>query len=117
MRSTMHSLATRAFFVAALVLVLAPAVLAHGDDEGMDMDMDMGGDSMHAGAEPEALAQNGTMNGTMNGTAEIIYKPTYFAHPEHVGLMYAHILLMTLGWVFALPVCEFFSSRDFTRWK
>lgn len=109
MRSTTRSLATKALFVAALVLVIAPAVLAHGDDEGMDMDMgdSMGGSSMGMTAEPAPPAHNATGNGTTNGTAEIIYKPTYFAHPEHVGLMYAHILLMTVAWVFALPVCEY----------
>ncbi|KIH88987.1 integral membrane protein [Sporothrix brasiliensis 5110] len=101
MRSTTHSLAAKAFFVAALVFLAAPAVRAHGDDEGMGMDMgDSMGGSMDVAANPHPL----THNATTNGTAEIIYKPTYFAHPEHVGLIYAHIVLMTLGWVFALPV-------------
>lgn len=110
MRSSTRSLGTKALFVAALVLVIAPAVLAHGDDEDMDMGMDVG-NSMDMAAEPQPLAYNGTNNGTTNGTPEVIYKPTYFAHPEHASLMYAHILLMTLGWVFALPVCESFPLR------
>ncbi|CAK7208740.1 hypothetical protein SCUCBS95973_000204 [Sporothrix curviconia] len=98
MKSTTRSLLTNTLFAAALVLAVAPAVLAHGDDEGMDMDMGSGGSGGMDMAEPLA-----TTNSTMNGTA-IVYKPTYFAHPEHAGLMYAHILLMTLAWVFALPV-------------
>lgn len=32
------------------------------------------------------------------------YPPTYFAHPEHRQLMFAHIALMTLAWVIFLPV-------------
>ncbi|KAI9752694.1 MAG: hypothetical protein M4579_005532 [Chaenotheca gracillima] len=29
---------------------------------------------------------------------------SYFAFPPHAGLMYAHIALMVMGWVFVLPV-------------
>ncbi|CAK7236477.1 hypothetical protein SEUCBS140593_009632 [Sporothrix eucalyptigena] len=107
MKSTRSSLLTKTLIVAALVLAVTPAVLAHGDDEGMDMDMDM--ESGHGMEMPEPLPQafNATLNSTMNGT--ITYKPTYFAHPEHVGLMYAHILLMTIAWVFALPVAVMLS--------
>lgn len=32
------------------------------------------------------------------------YPPTYFAHPEHANVLYAHIALMTLAWVVFLPV-------------
>ena len=105
MKSTTRSILTKTLFAAALVLAVAPAVLAHGDDEGMDMDMDMNMESSGGGmstVEPMPQASNSTINGT--GT---VYKPTYFAHPEHAGLMYAHILLMILAWVFALPAGEF----------
>ncbi len=50
------------------------------------MDMDMGG------GEPAPKPDGGS------------YPPTYFSLPDYGGLMYAHIALMVLGWVFALPV-------------
>ncbi|OIW26924.1 hypothetical protein CONLIGDRAFT_581735 [Coniochaeta ligniaria NRRL 30616] len=31
------------------------------------------------------------------------YPPTYFSHPEHQGLMYAHIAFMTVAWILLLP--------------
>ncbi|KAJ9134727.1 Integral membrane protein [Pleurostoma richardsiae] len=37
------------------------------------------------------------------------YPPTYFAHPEHRGVIYTHITLMTLAWVLMLPVCVMLS--------
>jgi hypothetical protein len=77
----------------ALVLGLASVANAHGDDMGMDMGMEM---SM---ATETALPANTT------------YPPTYFAHPEHVRTIYAHIILMTVGWVLILPVGRWTSSR------
>lgn len=77
----------------ALVFGLAflPTVLAHGDDGGghdgddhMDMGMDAGMDK-----------------------PQDDYPPTYFAHPDHAGLMYGHIGLMVVAWVFILPVGMF----------
>ncbi|KAL6877241.1 hypothetical protein HDV57DRAFT_139197 [Trichoderma longibrachiatum] len=32
------------------------------------------------------------------------YPPTYFAHPEHAHVLYAHIALMTVAWVILLPI-------------
>ncbi|KAH7322977.1 hypothetical protein B0I35DRAFT_450156 [Stachybotrys elegans] len=40
---------------------------------------------------------------------EAKYPSTYFALPDHAGLIYAHIALMTLAWVFVLPVAVMFS--------
>lgn len=75
--------------VAALALAAAlPVVLAHGGDGGMHMD---GGD-METDNIPKEEQQ---------------YPETYFSHAEHAGLMYAHIVFMTLAWVFALPVGRF----------
>ncbi|RDW85428.1 hypothetical protein BP5796_03753 [Coleophoma crateriformis] len=34
---------------------------------------------------------------------------SYMRHPEHVTLILAHIVLMTVGWVFCLPVAVVFS--------
>lgn len=82
------SLALRPLAGALLLGLLLPLADAHGGDEAMNMDM-----SMPAPARP-----------VVN---ETVYDPNYFFHPEHRGLMYAHIALMTLAWVFVLPVGEF----------
>ncbi|KAI1635793.1 hypothetical protein F4809DRAFT_650972 [Biscogniauxia mediterranea] len=37
------------------------------------------------------------------------YPPTYFSHPEHAGVMYAHIASMVISWVFILPIAVMFS--------
>ncbi|KAI8627507.1 hypothetical protein F5Y19DRAFT_465724 [Xylariaceae sp. FL1651] len=37
------------------------------------------------------------------------YPLTYFAHPEHVTAIYAHIGLMVVGWVFMLPTAVMLS--------
>lgn len=79
-------------FAAALVLCALPAVLAHGDEHaaaGADMEMDM---DMDMSAEDSSKPDAGS------------YAPTYFTHPEHRGLIYAHIGLMVLSWVVILPL-------------
>lgn len=78
--------------LSAVVLGLSPATLAHGD-EGMDM----GGGDDAPKPDPES------------------YPPTYFTHPEHQGLMYAHIAFMTVAWVFLLPPgkCFLLQKRAF----
>ncbi|CAK7272866.1 hypothetical protein SEPCBS57363_005365 [Sporothrix epigloea] len=106
MRSASRLLLTKALVMVALVLAIAPVVLAHGDDEGMNMEMESSSSLDMTEALPQAV--NPTTNSTTDEAA-IVYKPTYFAHPEHAGLMYAHILLMTLAWVFALPVAVMLS--------
>ncbi|KYK56680.1 hypothetical protein DCS_03682 [Drechmeria coniospora] len=35
--------------------------------------------------------------------------PSYFSHPDHAGLIYAHIALMVLSWVGVLPVAVMLS--------
>ncbi|KAI1262013.1 hypothetical protein F5Y18DRAFT_419159 [Xylariaceae sp. FL1019] len=35
--------------------------------------------------------------------------PTYFAHSEHVAVIYAHIALMCLAWIFMLPIAVMLS--------
>ena len=66
-----------------LVLSLLPVVLAHG------------GGKEHVEVHTDEPKDNSE------------YPPTYFAHPDHVGVIYAHIALMTLAWVFVLPVGKF----------
>lgn len=76
---------------AAVVLGYVASAVAHGS-EPENINMDMGGMSM---ARPTIAAAT---NGTMAEPA------SYFQLKEHTGLMFAHILLMTLGWVFVLPI-------------
>ncbi|KAG8666939.1 hypothetical protein FPOAC1_011761 [Fusarium poae] len=37
------------------------------------------------------------------------YPDTYFAHPEHSGVIHTHIALMAISWVFILPIAVMFS--------
>ncbi|KAL7790381.1 hypothetical protein V8C37DRAFT_384944 [Trichoderma ceciliae] len=58
------------------------------------------------------LAENGRRHGDEEEPVQqddTEYPPTYFAHPEHTWLLYAHISLMTLAWVIFLPVAVFLS--------
>lgn len=80
--------------VTALVLVLGflPLVLAHGGghDEGSMDSMSSGHDNQsHEADKPRDESE---------------YPLSYFSHPDHVSAIYTHIALMTLGWVFILPV-------------
>ncbi|KAI0404059.1 hypothetical protein F4802DRAFT_262982 [Xylaria palmicola] len=76
-----------------------PAVFAHGGDQEGAMDMgdgdDMGGHGGIAGEDPKPDPDS--------------YPPTYFAHPEHVTAIYAHIGIMVIGWVFLLPTAVMLS--------
>ncbi|KAI6355316.1 hypothetical protein MCOR25_008250 [Pyricularia grisea] len=65
---------------------LPTAILAHGG-ESMNMDQ---GQAMPKPAEDSGLE-------------------TYFSYPEYQGALYAHIALMTVSWVFMLPVAVMFS--------
>lgn len=38
-------------------------------------------------------------------------KPNYFTFPEHRGLLYGHILMICVGWIFVMPVGEYFDHR------
>ncbi|KAI1122031.1 hypothetical protein F5Y10DRAFT_287579 [Nemania abortiva] len=95
-------LTTRKIFrsLALLAIVGAlPLVFAHGDEDAMDMgnneDMNMGDHGGMAGEDPKPDPDS--------------YPPTYFAHPEHVTAIYAHIGIMVIGWVFMLPTAVMLS--------
>lgn len=75
--------------VVALLVVL-PLVFAHGYDE-----MPQAGT---VGAPSEMRPTITTVNST---TSE---PESYFQYGEHSALIFCHILLMSLGWVFVLPV-------------
>ncbi|PQE31723.1 integral membrane protein [Rutstroemia sp. NJR-2017a WRK4] len=73
------------------LLGLASLAVAHGDDEP-DMNMDM-----TAGSNSTVPVFDGE---DMNN---------YFRYTQHGGLMATHIALMTIAWVFVLPICVMFS--------
>jgi uncharacterized protein DUF2427 len=80
---------------AFVVLALLPAALGHGDEHGHDAAMGHSmADEGHDHAAPDAPTPGDE------------YPDTYFALADHAGLMYAHIALMILAWIFVLPVGE-----------
>ncbi|KAJ6189798.1 hypothetical protein N7519_004706 [Penicillium mononematosum] len=92
-------LATRVALAATFTLFLASLATAipHGDDESMDMGMDM-----NAGTnapQPTTTATQATTDGPMS----------YFAYSKHSSTIVAHIALMVLGWCFVLPVAVMLS--------
>ncbi|KAG0647157.1 hypothetical protein D0Z07_7112 [Hyphodiscus hymeniophilus] len=78
---------SRNFVKLTLLLGCISPVVAHGQDEHGSMTMEM--------ADATAAAASGTM---------MAEPASYFQLTEHTGLMFAHILLMTIGWVFVLPI-------------
>lgn len=69
----------------AALLLLASGAVAHGHDE----DMNMVTPSLPAVSSNSALPTE---------------PESYFQYGEHTGLLAAHILFMTIGWVFVLPI-------------
>ncbi|PTD10660.1 hypothetical protein HYE67_006353 [Fusarium culmorum] len=76
-----------------LFLALLPIVFAHGDSQDMGK-MNMGIDHN---------------SNTTQSPKHQDYPNTYFAHSEHSGVIYAHISLMVISWVFILPIAVMFS--------
>lgn len=72
----------------AVLLGLASVAVAHGHDEHMDMNM---------GEPPIARP-------VITSAANVTVPETYFRYGEHSGLMMVHIFLMTIAWVFVLPI-------------
>jgi hypothetical protein len=81
---------TSVILASAVLLGLATAAVAHGHDENMNMDMG------------EASMARPTLATVVNGTNAA--PESYFRYGEHAGLMAAHILLMTVAWIFVLPI-------------
>jgi len=84
-------------FACAVLLGLAPLTVAHGHDE--EMKMDMGEPAISRPTIPLPSASAAGLG-------------SYFQYGEHSGLMFAHILLMVVAWVFVLPVGECVVSDD-----
>ncbi|GKU06067.1 membrane protein [Fusarium langsethiae] len=78
----------------ALFLALLPAVVvAHGDGQGMgnmEMETDHGSNTTQPPKHQD-------------------YPNTYFAHSGHSGVIYTHVALMVVSWVFVLPIAVMFS--------
>lgn len=75
--------------------VFVAVATAHGGDVvGMNMSSGVAVHGMHAADQPK------TGPSFDDGKTA----PSYWGHPEHVSLMYAHIFLMVLAWVILLPV-------------
>ena len=93
----MRSFATRAAFAAVFVASLATA-LAHGDDESMEMGMDMNG-SMNMHGSISAVHATATTTAEPQSDGPM----SYFAYGKHSSTILAHIALMVVGWCFVLP--------------
>lgn len=82
-----------------LLLGLAAHAIAHGndhDEDSLDMEMDMSSDKGP-------------------GTSDL--PPSYFDYPDDKLFIYSHIAIMTLSWVFALPIgmARFLSQADLVQ--
>jgi len=75
------------FTSVVLLGLLLPIVVAHSHEDETSMDMEA------SPSRPMIIASNVT-------TAA----PESYFHYGHSGFMVAHIALMTIGWVFVLPV-------------
>lgn len=73
----------------------------HHSDMNMDMDMDMDGMG--------EMEPNKTHHSILDGPIPP-EKMSYWLWPEHRGLLYTHIILMTVSWGFILPLGTFKSS-------
>ncbi|KAH6668607.1 hypothetical protein F5X68DRAFT_176351 [Plectosphaerella plurivora] len=83
---------------ALAVLVLLPTVLGHGDEHGHNAAVGPEMAEGYGNAVPDAPKPDDTSA-----------PDTYFALADHAGLMYAHIALMVLAWIFVLPVAVMLS--------
>jgi hypothetical protein len=91
--------ARRALYAGLLLLCVATAVAAHGGEHEHGGGMDMGGMDMSA---PEDHGAIEAANMTTNGTVDVPIN--YFRHPEHTWLLFGHIILMAIAWIFVLPI-------------
>lgn len=85
------------------LLFLAVAVLAHGDDVGHGMKMDMDGGGGGGGGGSDGAGEHSSNNNgptPSDGSSPM----SYFAYQEHAGSIVAHIVLMVIAWFFILPI-------------
>jgi hypothetical protein len=98
MRSTTFSA-----LAGAVLLGLVSVAVAHGHDEDMNMDI---GDSSFA--RPTILSATST-------ATSVPVPEAYWNYGEHRSLLAAHITLMTIAWIFVLPIGMPFSSFEFLK--
>ncbi len=73
---------------------LVSVVVAHSHDEDMIMDI---------GESATPMQTFASLKSSVNAT--VLAKPgTYFQYGPHSALLTAHIFLMTISWVFILPI-------------
>lgn len=77
--------------IGAVLLDLVTVAFAHGHDEDASIEMSTGMDLSEA-SHPHIY------NSTEMGP------PSYFRHAEYSGLMLLHIVLMSVAWIFVLPL-------------
>jgi hypothetical protein len=82
-----------------VLLGLVSVVGAHGHDGDMKMDM---------GEQSVSRPTIATISNTTDAGPQ-----SYFQYGEHSGLLVAHILLMTIGWIFILPIGKHPCSLEF----
>jgi len=75
----------------AVLLDLVSVTLAHGHDEDASMEMSTG---MNLSEVSTSYIYNSTEMGP----------PSYFRHSECSGLILLHIVLMSVAWIFVLPL-------------
>lgn len=98
---------------ALALLCLAAIALAHGDDTAMDMDTGHTGHDLPATAIATATAPT-----TITASAVPSSEPeSYFAHPQHSGVILGHIVLMVLAWFFILPIGSYMRACQVKRRK
>ncbi|KAH7122853.1 hypothetical protein EDB81DRAFT_765831 [Dactylonectria macrodidyma] len=79
--------------VLVIALAFLPLILAHG-----------------SGYDESETSGHGNEHSEYNKIkTDAEYPPTYFAHIDHVSVIYAHIVIMALAWVFVLPVAVMLS--------
>jgi Domain of unknown function (DUF2427) len=79
--------------VGSLLLELASRVLAYSHDGDERMGMDNSSDQIDV-LRPTIMLLNSTNVGIQS----------YFRHSEHSALILAHIVIMSIGWIFVLPL-------------
>lgn len=89
----------------ACASILAVGAMAHGHEED---DMQMGHDTNPASTSHGALTSpaSSTASPTTTSTGSAHDPMSYFAYGDHSTSIICHIVMMTLAWVFVLPIGE-----------
>jgi hypothetical protein len=102
MKTCLGEPSTAAAALLLLLLGLALTVSAHEDGSHM---------GTSAGVDMDMSLSKSLSNITMSNST-IAVPINYFRHPEYSYMMLIHIILMTLSWVFVLPIGNSLKSKD-----